>query len=466
MGQQVNFYIYRVKKAVNTTWRPENFEDGTRVNGYIIHPCSIIKPIFKLSYPQGQETAYYTYNYAYVPAFKRWYWVKDVVFQDGLMEFHLEVDVLASYRADIGAHSFFITRTSVGFDTDVIDNLYPVKSGEKQHRANFNLFTSGNWYAGAVIVSIVGQDASLKYLVFSMVDFETFCRNLFSTIDWANLDTGEISESIAKLAVNPFQYITNVMWIPQGLDLPVSDIKNTVKIGYWEVYGEHSELNANLVVTKTVTVNTQAHPQESRGDFLNHGRYNQIAVFSPIWGVMNIDSNKLKGGGSFTIQFNFDPRSGHCEVMFTTSTAMLGYYTGMFAVPVPIANIESNPFQAIVGAIGAVGSLVTGNIGGVSAGIGNAVNEIMPSVETKGAQGAIFGARGEVVLTQRYHLLTDEDNPDNGRPYMKNGTMHDLGNGFYKVEEGNVPIRGATEEEISKIKDFLEKGMYYNEPTV
>ncbi len=462
MGQQVNFYLYRVKKAINTTWRPANYEDGTRVDGYIIHPCSIIKPIFKLSYPQGQEIQYYTYNFAYVPIFKRWYWVKDVVFQDGLMEFHLEVDVLASYRADIAAHNFFITRTSVSSDGDIIDTLYPVQSGENQHRQSYKLFTGGNWYAGAVIVTIVGQDASLKYLVFSMVDFETFCRNLFSTIDWANLNTEEISESIAKLAVNPFQYITNVMWVPQGLELPVSEIKNTVKIGYWDVYGEHSELQANLIITKTLEVTTQAHPQASRGDFLNHNRFNQISLFSPIWGVMNIDSNKIKGGGAFTVQFNFDPRSGHCEVMVTTATAMLGYYTGMFAVPVPIANIESNPFQAIVGAIGAVGSLVTGNIGGVSAGIGNAVNEIMPSVETKGAQGAIFGARGEVVLTQSFHLLSDEDNADNGRPYMKNGNMHTLGEGFYMVENGNIPIAGATEEEATKVKEFLERGVYYN----
>ena len=57
--------------------------------------------------------------------------------------------------------------------------------------------------------------------------------------------------------------------------------------------------------------------------------------------------------------------------------------------------------------------------------------------------------------------IADEDNADNGRPYMSNGTPSIMGEGYYMVENGNVNIVGAYSEEISMIKKYLEGGFYY-----
>ena len=64
-------------------------------------------------------------------------------------------------------------------------------------------------------------------------------------------------------------------------------------------------------------------------------------------------------------------------------------------------------------------------------------------------------------VIETFYRIVDEDRSDNGRPYMKNGTMQDLGAGYYVVENGAINVRGATRNEKEQIKQFLEGGVYY-----
>lgn len=65
------------------------------------------------------------------------------------------------------------------------------------------------------------------------------------------------------------------------------------------------------------------------------------------------------------------------------------------------------------------------------------------------------------IIFQYFLAVTDEDNSENGRPYMKRGTFKSLGTGYYLVERGDMNITGAYSDEISKIKSLLEGGVYY-----
>ena len=64
-------------------------------------------------------------------------------------------------------------------------------------------------------------------------------------------------------------------------------------------------------------------------------------------------------------------------------------------------------------------------------------------------------------VIETFYKITDEDRADNGRPYMKNGTMQALGAGYYVVENGSINVMGATRNEKEQIKQFLEGGVYY-----
>ena len=44
---------------------------------------------------------------------------------------------------------------------------------------------------------------------------------------------------------------------------------------------------------------------------------------------------------------------------------------------------------------------------------------------------------------------------------MKNGTMSELGTGYYVAENGNIEVSGATRTEKEQIKQYLEGGVFY-----
>lgn len=464
MGQQVNFYLYRVKKAVNTTWRPANYEDGTRVNGYIIHPCSIIKPIFKLSYPQGQDIQYYTYNYAYVPIFKRWYWVKDVVFQDGLMEFHLEVDVLASYRADIAGKNFYIVRTSNGSNPGIVDRLYPASVIPVR---KWNSATPAIWSAegvinnGTFVVGIVGSSGVSKYFAFRPPDFNTFCRTVFSSLQWWGEESTikEVGEDVIKTVLNPAQYITSVLWFPTII---TGDSVTKIPIGWWGVDATAGEIKRPLTSIKA-SVEIPKHTQAAtRGEWLNSFPYRRIKIDVPGFGVCELNPAKVKGD-TISIDVTFDCRNGSASCNIHDGGIQLAKLFSQVGVSVAISDIQTNVLGSLVSGIGGVASVLTGNVigavNGVAGMVDNLIKQDVTHLSSQGGMSALYPlARA---FTDIYEIV-EEDNPDNGRPYMKNGSMHELGEGFYIVENGNIPIAGATEEETAKVKDFLERGMYYN----
>ena len=113
-------------------------------------------------------------------------------------------------------------------------------------------------------------------------------------------------------------------------------------------------------------------------------------------------------------------------------------------------------------AVGAVGGIVSGNW------IGSASSLLNLGLQLTNAEATALSSADTVasmlvntqLITDCYEI-TEEDNADNGRPYMKNGVPLSMGNGFYIVENGNVNIIGAYADEITMIKNYLEGGFYY-----
>ena len=91
----------------------------------------------------------------------------------------------------------------------------------------------------------------------------------------------------------------------------------------------------------------------------------------------------------------------------------------------------------------------------------NAIERETPNVNTKGANSSMISIASAPVIDEIFYKLVDEDRSDNGRPYMKNGTMSELGTGYYVVENGNIEVSGATRTEKEQIKQYLEGGVYY-----
>ena len=105
--------------------------------------------------------------------------------------------------------------------------------------------------------------------------------------------------------------------------------------------------------------------------------------------------------------------------------------------------------------------MLTGNPLGVVAGIGNAMSQgVIPDINTSGNFGTTCNISSTLVAMVYSARIIGNFNNAKGKPYCKWGNMHDLGNGYYQVLNGDIPIEHAYESEIQDIKNFLESGVW------
>ena len=69
------------------------------MNGTLRDESSVIDPVIII---EKNNPTFYDYNYMYIPDFKRWYYINDIIsIRNGLWEIHCHVDVLYTWGADI-----------------------------------------------------------------------------------------------------------------------------------------------------------------------------------------------------------------------------------------------------------------------------------------------------------------------------------------------------------------------------
>ena len=69
------------------------------MNGSLRDESSVIDPVIMI---EKNNPTLYDYNYMYIPEFKRWYYINDIIsVRNGLWEIHAHVDVLYTWGADI-----------------------------------------------------------------------------------------------------------------------------------------------------------------------------------------------------------------------------------------------------------------------------------------------------------------------------------------------------------------------------
>ena len=118
----MNITFYSINKKQNSTKRPA--DSGVTYDCKLKEECSILTPNIKLDL--GLSTAP-SFNYAYISDWGRYYFVKNWTFYNRLWEADLEVDVLGTYKTEIGNSSMYVLRSASNYDTNIIDTYYPAK---------------------------------------------------------------------------------------------------------------------------------------------------------------------------------------------------------------------------------------------------------------------------------------------------------------------------------------------------
>ena len=465
MSFKVN--LYSLSKRDNSTKRPA----GTPVEYDCIlkDGCSIFTPSIKLDLGLSDDPS--QYNYAYIPAFGRYYFIEDWFFTDRLWIANLNVDVLATYKTQIGNSSLYVMRAAGAHDGDVIDTLYPTKTG-----CSYASDTKGNpWNTtGCFVIGVVTKDAafgSLNYYVLSASDLAALCDKLTDPaeiITEANhfLPT-ELSTGLQLSLVDPIQYIKTCVMLP----VAEQEITNLGTDAAFPVYNWEPAVNGKKVyptsrINKSFTFDISKHPDTAaRGNYVNASPFTKITLTIPPYGCIDIDTSVTCNASTLTVDVDVDPLNGKGILVVKCNNIILNRLEAQIGVPISLSSVTRDYIAGATSALGSVGGAISGfmgNIGGfigAASGIGNAIESLMPRAQTIGTTGSFVSNRGDFRLDHQFFRPVADDNTHNGRPLCQVRQLNTL-SGYMLIQDGDVQITGTATED-SRIRNYLETGFYY-----
>lgn len=445
--------LYSFTKRENSTARPSA---GTSFDGQIRFDCTIVSPsvVFSAQNLSG-------YNYAYIPAFSRWYFIRNWSFSDGLWIAEMECDTLATYRDQIGASEQFVVRSSAASNGDLIDSMFPALNTAQTAKVAIDSPWSVDSYS--YIVGIIAKNSSggaVTYYGMTPQQFETFSEKLLSTTDYLGDDFGTQTIDYLKVDFNPIQYVASVVAIPFN---PGGFATSPLNFGWWSI-----DCSANLVgedMSFTMTTSIPKHPQAARGSYLNGPPYSSYSLFVPCFGSIPLDGNILAGLSSLFLQVDFDMKTATAVLYIRSAPGGYILYkaSAPFGATVQIGQFASRQSAYVSGALGIVGnalkSAVTGNLGGIITGAEDALASTFPQMATSGSNGTLADFNEPPSLSAKFMLVSDDDNANIGRPLYEPRTISNVP-GFIMVRDPDIAITG-TAEEARTIKTYMEGGFFF-----
>lgn len=460
--------LFTLSKRDNSTKRPAA-GSGSTFNCVLKSGSGIMHPT--LSFDIGVTNNPSQYNYAYIPVFSRYYFIEEWFYEDALWTATLKVDVLATYKTEIGNSSLYIMRAAGAHDGSIIDTLYPAKTG----CSYASDIKSNPWDSSmCFVIGCVSTNAnfgSLAYYAVTVAGLSTICTNLLDPTTGAVTETNgfswdDCSQALQLSLVDPLQYIKSCVALP----VAISEVTGTaagVTVYNWSTSVGGTRLALNPYITKTYTFDITKHPDTTaRGNYVNSAPYTNITLTIPPFGTFDIDTSVTCTASTLTATVKLDPITGQASLTITCNGIVLNRIVSQLGVPISLSSVTRDYVGAASSAIGsfagAVGNALSGNIAGAvgaAAGVGNAINSIMPRASTIGNTGSFATNQGDFRLDHQFFRPVADDNTHNGRPLCAVRQISSL-SGYMIIQDGDVAINGTSAEDQA-VRNYLESGFYY-----
>lgn len=360
--------FYKNDKKVNSTKLPTSSPDDITLTVELKDVTSMFTPSLVISADVftdglGHIVNPMRYNYCYLPDFERYFFVRSWSWIVGRWECALEVDVMASFKTEIGNTNSFILRAASQYDADIIDTKYPTtmnEAGSLQEQSLFGATTPWNTDiknagigSGFYVISVVNDDISaiggVSYYALSATVMQELMNKLFAAPTWMNITDANISADMQKMLFNPMQYITSVMWIPRGLNTSGMTSTNTLPLGWWSLTltGGFYRLNVqNTAIEFTITASMLYHPQynASKRRWLQLSPYTTAGLYMPPFGFIPLDMTKLYRCSDIVVRVRIDVITGRGTLFISNKYKLEGVtydggviYTTVSQVGVPMS---------------------------------------------------------------------------------------------------------------------------------
>lgn len=479
-------WYFKFDKKINSTAHPDtaslnpdtmdNWDAVTLKEG-----CSYLNPVFilyKANNFDPQDTSH-NWNYLFVPRWYRFYFIDDIVYNEGFLELHCKEDVMASWKSQIGNASLYVLRASSASDGNVVDTLYPTKTNASY---SYNTGTSpfihqsgtenisvsdGTFILG--VISKYGTYGSVRYCALSQSALSTLCQALLDdSLIQADISLDDASLILQKSLMNPLQYIVSCIWVPTLYASVGGSEQSSLTVWDWSVSVTNKNLGAQLpYIQNQTTISLNKHPQaSSRGAYLNTSPYTNLWLEFPPFGMIELDTTLYRDASEVRCYILTDNITGQGILRVNNGTVDTNRIEAQIGVPIQLSQVVKDYLtgaQNAVNTIGnVIGSAVMGDIGGAITGAANGIAEgiraMIPKLSTTGTGGGFASLRGQPRVYHEFFPVVDEYNNELGRPYCRIGKPVSLG-GYLKCA-GDVPIFGTTAEH-DEIQQYITNGFYY-----
>ena len=503
-------YLGKFNKKLNSTKRPAS-GFGTSYTVVLKDETSYISPVLTLN---ASFYAFTSNDYNYAVFLGRYYWITNIIaVRTGLVEIHMELDRLATYKNEILGTSAFIEYGFNSFNAStqtngrVPDVRIPITKTPALYRTiadpSGGLIDATN---GCYIVQAVGNNPSgshkglaafamsastLRSLVASAgSSISSRISSIMSQVGTTPAD--EIANELASfnmenalLQDSAFGAIESVNWLPFKLS-SATGANASIYLGNYQTNISALMLTENSVYSHTMTMDILWPVDDWRRNNC------QIVLYLPFFGTVPVPVDQCIDRGNLSITWTAEYFSGSVSVKVSAGNYVV--YTGSTNLAVPFGVGRSmvgamayaqgslqalgGTIQAATGIFDAGASIVgafmgigtggglTGAMANITGGASNALagwgQTIQPTITCAGSMGgmAAIGQSMDAEVCVLYYAPVDESGFQAlyGHPVFKIDTP---ASGFCKTSGFSIslPNNGSNAAYINSVMDggvFIE----------
>ncbi len=451
---------------------------------YSTHTCTLKQPTSMHDPVVQLATSEMLYTYAYIPDWSSYYFVQDVVsLHNGLVEYHLIEDVLATYKSSIGSTVGHVMYSSSNYEVGIPDPR--ILMGNQKvllERTALTPVFDTNTNSGSFILTVIGLHTSSSfgfgqaywlnqagiYYVAQTMNSVTFMDGIASFIHGKGTDA-----------------ILSCIWVPYSIPSGTYASSNRLDIGMQTINSfptgcECHAMNEYPIVTKSFNLDVNiGSPQ----DFTTVEPYTTGTVYLPGIGVLDISMSDFWGAAQMTVDAIIETLTGNVQynIRRYNDSQILQTAQCNVAAQLPVGQITAPGGAALLSSLGsAVGgaaafvggiaavspAAVLAGAGGMAAGIANTV--LSANRHGSSISGGMSGCRGVTACPYIMHteyavrhedMTTADYIAQRGRPCGKTVQISTL-SGYVQCEGASVS-GSMTEHEREEINSFLNTGFYY-----
>lgn len=475
MALSAKFYTF--KKRENSTKQPTASDTATTYDVVLKDSCGVLNPVLRVSTGGSNPTSL---NYCYFAEFGRYYFVTGWTWEKPFWTVSLAVDVLASYKTQIGSMSKYVLRAASLYNYDVADSMYPCVGGRLTHETElatrdkpFNV-ADGTFVIGIISRPKTASSATgaVQYYKMTSAELYVFLNDLMSNEDWLDIDQADLASGLQRVLFNPFQYVASAMFFP--FDISNGTPKTSIYYGWWSFSTMADALDEGLDRVEFLDpfyLNIHKHPLAgTRGGWLNLPPYSNYVLRIYPWGDIELDASLLADATQIQCDPAIDLVTGLGTLTISARNAagyirQIAVYSAQIGVPMQIAQINQDLKTGAIGAaVGKTASFLANGfesgskIANALSGIASTAGAVGGTLSTQGSNGSIVNYYLDIILQHQYFMISADANDEIGKPLCTTATLSTL-SGFVQVLDGDNDVP-CYDSERGSIRSYLEGGFF------